>query len=90
MPDEAAPWSLIAALRASNRRRQVFEAIAEKPRSATDVAQVYDGVSRQEASKHIYWLKRQDPTLIKCMTPERPHHRIYAVTETGARAAENL
>lgn len=89
VPDETVPWDLVAAVRSSSSRRRVFEAVGEKPKSATEVAEEI-GTSREAVSKQFRWLSRQSPPLIENLTPQRPHHILYGVTEDGAKVAEVL
>ena len=87
--NEGVPWDQVAAVRSSATRRTVVEALAESPRYASEIAD-REGLSRQAVSKQFRWLKQQEPPLLQCLTPNRPHHVIYGLTETGERVAANI
>jgi predicted transcriptional regulator len=54
--DTEAPWDAVAYVRASSRRRSVFESLAESPKSATEIAEEL-GIGRQAVSQHIGQLR---------------------------------
>lgn len=87
VPDKTVPWDTVAAIRSSDSRRTVFEGLADNPRYAAELAKE-EGLSRNTVSKHIHWLKGED--LIECLTPDRPHCRIYGLTETGKAVYDSL
>jgi Mn-dependent DtxR family transcriptional regulator len=73
-------------------RKDVFESLADSPKSATDVASELDK-SRQSVSNYIAQLKSgnemgEDHDLVECLTEERQNYRIYALTEKGERVSE--
>ena len=80
-------WDAVAAARSSKRRKQTIEALLEGPKYAGEIADDL-GTSRGTISNHLHWLKRQG--LAECITPDRPHHRLYALTDEGADVAEHV
>ena len=83
----AVPWDTVAAVRAGDSRSVVFESIGEKPRYAAEIASG-ESFSRDVASKQVRWLKGEG--LIECLTPSRPHCRIYGLTDEGREVYEHL
>lgn len=86
-PDKTVPWNQVAAIRSNTTRKAVFEAITEQPQCASEIADELDH-SRPTISKHIHWLRDED--MVECLTPDRPHHRLYGLTGAGKQAAENI
>lgn len=80
-------WDAVAAARSSGRRKQTIEALQEGPKYAGEIADDL-GTSRGTISNHLHWLKSED--LAECITPDRPHHRLYALTEAGTTVAEHV
>jgi predicted ArsR family transcriptional regulator len=92
--DTEAPWDAVAYVRASTRRRSVFESLAESPKSATEIAEEL-GIGRQTVSQHIGQLRSgndmgEDHDLVVCLTEERQNYRIYALTAKGEDVKELL
>lgn len=87
VPDETIPWDMVAACRASDCRKQVLTGLYQNPRCAAELAEDMD-FARPTISKHIHWLKGEG--LVKCLTEDRPHHRIYGVTQNGEAVAEEV
>lgn len=89
VPDKTVPWDAVAAIRSSGLRNDVFVALGNKPRFAAELAADLDReVSRQQVSNRIHELKANG--LVECLTPDRPHHRIYGLTERGLKAFNSL
>jgi len=80
-------WSAVSAARASKRRKQTIRTLQEEPQFASEIADDLD-TTRGTVSKHLHWLKRND--LAECLTPDRPHHRIYGLTDEGEAVAEKV
>lgn len=87
MSSESVDWDAVASIRSSRRRQEVVEAIHDEPGYAKEIAEKI-GTKRRTVSRNIRWLKRQG--LVECLTPERPHHRIYGLTQAGEAVASQL
>ena len=84
---ESIPWDTIAAVRSGDSRKAVFQSVAEKPCYAAEIASD-QSFSREVASKQIHWLREKG--LVECLTADRPHCRIYGLTEAGEEVYEYL
>jgi hypothetical protein len=82
-------WDLVSVVRSSKHRRSVFEAVAEQPRCASEIAEGSE-LDRESVSRWLRDLKQREPPLVECLTPTRPHHRIYGLTRDGEAVAEQL
>lgn len=94
MNNREIPWDAVAYVRASSRRRSVFESLAESPKSATEIAEEL-GIGRRSVSQHIGQLRSgnemgEDHDLVVCLTEERQNYRIYALTEKGEEVKKKL
>lgn len=86
---ERVDWNAVAGVRSSVYRRQVVGALQEGPKYATEIADDI-GTSQAMVSSQFRWLERHNPPLVECLTPQRPHHLIYGLTEMGARVADQV
>ena len=86
---EGVDWDAVAAIRSSKRREGVLAALADGPKYAADIANKLD-YSQGTVSKDFPWMKYRDPPLIMCLTPERPHHVIYGITEAGNAVVDHV
>ena len=77
-------WDAVAGLRASTYRRRTAEALEDGPKYAAEVAEEI-GTSQGVVSNQFRWLKYNNPPLVECLTPDRPHHRLYQLTPAGKR-----
>lgn len=84
---EGVDWNAVASARSSKRRQQVLEALQEEPKYAKEIADTLD-TSMKRVVEQIRWLKGNG--LAKCLTPDRPHHRIYGLTQQGEAVAEEV
>lgn len=82
--NERIPWDLVAELRSAPRRRRVVERLAGDPASASELAEEMN-LETDSVSKHFRRLRRTDPPLVECLTPNRPHYRIHGLTEAGEK-----
>jgi hypothetical protein len=80
-------WYAVASIRSSERRQKVLEGLQEEPKYAKEIADSLD-TSMKRVVKQIRWLKGNG--LAECLTPDRPHHRIYALTEQGETIADEV
>jgi len=87
--DPNVPWELVGEVRRSKRKTEIIERLGENPAAATELASEF-GLQTASVANLFRELKQSDPPLIKCLTPDQPHHRIYGLTETGAEVLENL
>jgi DNA-binding HxlR family transcriptional regulator len=85
--DEDVDWNSVAAVRASTTRRRVVEALEEEPKYAAEVSKEI-GAARGMVSNTFRWLREHE--LATAVTPDRPHHILYALTEKGEAVAENV
>lgn len=79
-------WDAVASLRASTTRQAVVEALEPGPKYAAEVADEI-GTTQGVVSNQFRWLKRNEPPLVECLTPTRPHHRLYRLTPAGRRVS---
>lgn len=86
---EELPWDTVAAVRSSKIRSKIVNALTEGPLCASEIGDQL-GYATSTVSKHIHWLKNEDPSLVHCKTPDRPHHRLYALTEEGRQVAVHV
>lgn len=87
--DPDIPWNLVSLVRRSGARSQIILLLGEEPLSASSVANEIS-LERKTVSNYYRELKNTEPPLIKCVTPDQPHHRIYDLTETGEVVREHL
>lgn len=87
--DPEVPWELVAQVRRSRRKSQIVAYLARDPASATDLADAMD-LKTSTVSNYFWQLKNMEPPIIECITPNQPHHRLYALTKTGETIRENL
>lgn len=80
-------WDAVASLRASTTRKIIVESLSSGPKYAAEVAKII-GTTQGTVSNHYRWLKQHDPPLIECLTPDRPHHRLYRLTPEGELALD--
>lgn len=87
---ESVDWDAVAAIRSSKRRKQVIDELIDGPKYAKEIAEDVDDdfVNRDMVTNQLRWLKNND--LAECLTPERPHHRIYGLTDEGKAVAEEV
>ena len=82
--DPDVPWDTVSKIRRSDRKKQIVNRLDKDPASATDLADEME-IQRNTISNHIRELKKMDPQIVRCITPEQPHHRLYDLTEEGAK-----
>lgn len=87
--DHSVNWNLVAEVRRSSRKTEIVELLQEEPASATELADIM-GLERDYVSNLFRELKRTDPPIIECLTPDQPHHRLYGLTETGDEIFKHL
>jgi hypothetical protein len=87
--DESVDWDAVAAMRASPRRRQVLEQLVDGPKHAAEIARALE-YACGTISKDFWWMKGRSPPLIVCLTPDRPHHVLYALTDEGMAVVEHM
>lgn len=77
---------LVAWVRASNRRVEILETLAEDPQCPSDFAQRW-GLETESAMNYMRKLRRGNdgefPGLIECVTPGRKNYRLYSLTDMG-------
>lgn len=78
-------WDAVASIRSSKSRRLVVESLQDGPKYAQEIADELEHVNRDTVTRQIRWLKKND--LAECLTPDRPHHRIYGLTGAGEAVA---
>ncbi|MBI1390782.1 MAG: hypothetical protein GC154_20325 [bacterium] len=67
---------------ASQRRRQVLEALRDEARRPMEVGRAL-GVETGNLARLLFQLERKN--LIQCLTPAKRSWRVYAITELGRR-----
>jgi len=89
------PWDAVAYVKASQNRTDVLTLLAEQPQTASDLAEKTP-MNRQTISVTIGHMREDSDMgsenfdLLECLTPNRQHHRIYGLTETGELVVEQL
>jgi DNA-binding MarR family transcriptional regulator len=78
-------WDLVSSIRASKRRTQVLEALAENPKMNGELADKL-GVSTPWVRRQIKWLEERG--LVKDLTESKPNYKLYGVTEDGKQILE--
>ena len=87
--NEAVNWDVVAAIRASPRRQKVLDQLMEGPKFAAEIGEAID-YSQVTVSKDFRWMRRRDPPLLECLTPDRPHHVIYVLSTEGRKIAKHV
>jgi len=87
--DPGVPWDLVAQVRRSTRKSQIVKYLDNEPACASEIAQRM-GIQTNSVSNYFNDLKRMDPAVVVCITPEQPHHRLYALTEEGSKIIEHV
>lgn len=76
---------------ASDRREEILETLAEKPRCSSDFAKQWN-VETVTVMGYFKALKEGNdgeyPPLIECVTPARTNYRLYGLTETGEKIVD--
>jgi len=88
MSSETVDWDAVASIRSSKRRRQAVESLQDSPKYAKEIAEELDTANRNMMTDQLRWLRENG--LARCLTPDRPHHRIYGLTEKGEAVAEEV
>jgi len=87
--DDNIPWDLVSEVRRSERKVQIIQELNNDPQCASEIAKKIE-LEVGTVSNYFRELKTTDPPLIKCLTPNQPHHRLYSLTETGELVHEHL
>ena len=87
--EKAVNWDVVASIRASPRRKMVIDQLLEGPKFATEIGEAID-YSQATISNDLRWMRQQNPPLLECLTPDRPHHVIYALNTEGQKIAEYI
>lgn len=87
--DPNIPWDLVSQVRRSDRKSQIVRRLSEDPASASELAEEMD-VTTDSASNYLRDLRRMDPPVVECITPNQPHHRLYTLTEEGLEIVEHV
>lgn len=87
--DPDVPWDLVAQVRRSDRKKQIVYELENTPSCASELSDKM-GVQTATASNYLRELKNMKPPVVHCITPDQPHHRLYALTEEGVKVRRNL
>lgn len=87
--DRSVPWEEVAKVRRSDRKTEIIYLLSEEPRCASELAETM-GVKTDTASNYLRELRDTDAPLVECLTPQQPHHRLYALTEDGEAVREHI
>ena len=82
--DPDVPWDLVAQVRRSTRKSQIVKYLHSEPACASEIAEEM-GIQTNSVSNYFNDLKKMDPPVVTCITPDQPHHRLYALTEEGRK-----
>ena len=80
-------WEIVSSIRASKRRRQVLEALADKPQMNGELADEFD-ISTPWVRRQVKWLEERG--LVKDLTESKPNYKLYGVTEDGEQILKVL
>lgn len=80
---------MVSKLRGSSQKSKIVDELARDPVCASELSDVL-GIQTGSASNYLRDLKNTDPPVVVCITPEQPHHRLYALTEAGEFVYEHL
>jgi len=80
-------WEIVSSIRASRRRRQVLEALADNPQMNGELADELD-ISTPWVRRQVKWLEERG--LVKDLTESKPNYKLYTVTEDGKRILEAI
>ena len=86
--------SLLAWVKASDRRVDILTSLADNPRNSTDFANRWD-VTPEAVRYHLDLLheggpRAEYPALIMVVTPDRDRYRLYGLTDSGAEIVDYL
>lgn len=87
--DPEVPWDLVAQVRRSDRKSQIVHELDKEPASASELGETM-GVQTGTAANYLRDLKKMNPPVVECITPNQPHHRLYALTEEGKKVREHV
>lgn len=87
--DSEIPWDLVAQVRRSRPKSEIVNELAAEPLAATELADKLN-VQTGSASNYLRELKKMEPPVVECITPEQPHHRLYALTEDGNKIVDHV
>lgn len=87
--DPDVPWDLVAQVRRSDRKSYIVKRLAKDPASASELGKEM-GIQTNSASNYLYDLKKMNPPVVICITPDQPHHRLYGLTEEGDRVVDHI
>ncbi len=78
-------WNIVSSIRASKRRTQVIEALAESPRMNGELADDL-GISTPWVRRQVKWLEERG--LVEDLTESKPNYKLYGLTEDGEHILE--
>jgi predicted transcriptional regulator len=74
--------ALIGFVSASNRRKQVLEALSDNPKRPMELCHALH-IETGNMARLLFQLEKKQ--LIHCLTPEKRSWRVYAITPLGKR-----
>jgi len=77
----------LADVKASERKTEILQELAESPCNTTDFAEEWD-VTTEAVGHHLKEL--EDQGLVEVLTPDREQYRLWGLTEIGADVVELL
>lgn len=80
-------WEIVSSIRASKRRTQVLEALADKPQMNGELADEFD-ISTPWVRRQVKWLEERG--LVKDLTKSKANYKIYDVTKDGEQILKVL
>lgn len=87
--DDDVPWDLVSKVRRAPRKTQIVYQLDMEPASASELGKEM-GIQTASAANHLRDLKQMEPPVVACITPDQPHHRLYALTEEGKVVREHV
>lgn len=83
------PWDLVAQVRRSERKSQIVRQLSIEPACASELGDEM-GIETGTAANYLRELKKMGPPVVECITPDQPHHRLYALTKEGKIVEEHV
>jgi DNA-binding HxlR family transcriptional regulator len=87
--DPNVPWDLIVQVKRSERKTEIVKSLGKEPACASELGDEMD-IQTDSASNYLRDLKQMEPPVVRCITPNQPHHRLYALTSDGRTIIEHL
>lgn len=81
-------YELLAWLKASSRRREIVEILAEQPMNTSELKELWDVKSTNVPRDHLH--EMEDKGIVRDLTPDRTRNNLYGLTELGEKINEYI